>query len=309
MIDLTPLDVRKKRGDFRKGLRGYEAQEVDSFLDLVAERLEELVRENMQLRERTHSLQQQTESQTQREEAVRDALVTAQELRTEIREQARTEADRIIHEAQTEARRLLAEAEAEVRTRLRNSERQADHAVATLGVLERRRLRFLQTYRQLLEREMDVVEVEEGRPPLEERSFDLDFGGAVASTGGTQAVGKAAVSGTGDRRAPDGWASGPAADAAAGPDASGSHGRSAHGAHAGGTVADAAGEESVPTDPRLDQSLDELYGAALDAVESDAGDEGGGVAGHDGRLDTTTPPPRRNENLLLYPDPEDPAEE
>ena len=24
MIDLTPLDVRKKKGDFRKGLRGYD---------------------------------------------------------------------------------------------------------------------------------------------------------------------------------------------------------------------------------------------------------------------------------------------
>ncbi len=40
MIDLTPLDVRKKRGDFGKGLRGYDPQEVDGFLELVAERME-----------------------------------------------------------------------------------------------------------------------------------------------------------------------------------------------------------------------------------------------------------------------------
>ena len=39
MIDLTPLDVRSKRGDFRRILRGYEPQEVDTFLELVAERL------------------------------------------------------------------------------------------------------------------------------------------------------------------------------------------------------------------------------------------------------------------------------
>ncbi len=32
MIDLTPLDVRKKRGDFRRGLRGYDPEEVDHFL-------------------------------------------------------------------------------------------------------------------------------------------------------------------------------------------------------------------------------------------------------------------------------------
>ena len=32
MIDLTPLDVRKKKNDFPKGLRGYDASAVDHFL-------------------------------------------------------------------------------------------------------------------------------------------------------------------------------------------------------------------------------------------------------------------------------------
>ena len=56
MIDLTPLDVRKKRGDFGKALRGYDAEEVDAFLELVSERMEELVKENLQLSERTERL-------------------------------------------------------------------------------------------------------------------------------------------------------------------------------------------------------------------------------------------------------------
>lgn len=176
MIDLTPLDVRNKRGDFRKSMRGYEVQDVDSFLEMVAERLEALVRENLQLKERTHSLESQVRSQTERESAVRDALVTAQELRTEIREQARVEAEKIVEDARTESRRMIAEAEAEVRIRMRNSERKADEIVRSLGELERGRLRFLRSFRQLLEREMDVVEVEEARTPLEDRSFELDLG-------------------------------------------------------------------------------------------------------------------------------------
>ena len=40
MIDLTPLEVRKKKGDFRRGLRGYDPPQVDDFLDIVADRLE-----------------------------------------------------------------------------------------------------------------------------------------------------------------------------------------------------------------------------------------------------------------------------
>ena len=59
MIDLTPLDVRNKRGDFKKLMRGYDPQEVDVFLEIAAERLEELVRENIVLRERSESLERQ----------------------------------------------------------------------------------------------------------------------------------------------------------------------------------------------------------------------------------------------------------
>ena len=47
MIDLTPLDVRNKRGDFKRAMRGYEPHEVDLFLEMVADRLEALVRENL----------------------------------------------------------------------------------------------------------------------------------------------------------------------------------------------------------------------------------------------------------------------
>ena len=186
MIDLTPLDVRNKRGDFRKSMRGYETQDVDSFLEMVAERLEALVRENLQLKERTHSLEAQVRSQTERESAVRDALVTAQELRTEIREQARVEAEKIVEDARTESRRMIAEAEAEVRIRMRTSERKADEIVRSLGELERGRLRFLRSFRQLLEREMDVVEVEEARTPLEDRSFEMDLGAIRAAATGEE---------------------------------------------------------------------------------------------------------------------------
>jgi DivIVA domain-containing protein len=176
MIDLTPLDVRNKRGDFKKLMRGYDPQEVDVFLELAAERLEMLTRENIALRERSQILQQQVNSQTGRENAVQEALVTAQELRADIRGQAQRESENLLKEAETEGRRLVAEAEAEARTKLRSSERRLDQLADALQEIERRRNRFLKEFRQLLERELDVVEVEEGRKPLEERTIDLDLG-------------------------------------------------------------------------------------------------------------------------------------
>ena len=176
MIDLTPLDVRNKRGDFQKALRGYDPLEVDVFLELVAERLEALVRENLQMRERTETLQQQVRSQLGREQAVQDALVTAQGLRADMKAQSQREAEHSLKVAETEARRLVAEAEADARTKVRDSERRIEGAGDTLRELERRRKRFLKDFRQLLEREFEVVDVEMGRTPLEDRTIDLDLG-------------------------------------------------------------------------------------------------------------------------------------
>lgn len=166
MIDLTPLDVRKKRGDFRKALRGYDPQEVDVFLELVAERMEALVRQNIQMRERSEQLQEQVSSSTGREHAVQEALVTAQELREDIRGQAQREAELIVQEAHRQAQRHVAE-----------GERRVEAMRDVLAELERRRARFLKRFRQLLERELDSVEVEEVRAPLEERAIELNLGG------------------------------------------------------------------------------------------------------------------------------------
>ncbi len=196
MIDLTPLDVRNKRGDFKKLMRGYDPHEVDVFLELAADRLEEVVRENLQLRERTQTLQDQVDAQAGREQAVQNALVTAQELRADIQAQSQREAEhvmreadaearRVIAEAEAEARRLLAEAEAEVRDRLRGIERQLDQGQTVLADLERRRVRFLKEFRSLLEREFDVVNVEEGRAPFEKREIDLDLGRRPSSGSGS----------------------------------------------------------------------------------------------------------------------------
>ena len=180
MIDLTPLDIRGKRGDFKKKLGGgYDPAEVDVFLELVAERLEEVVRDNLQYRERAETLGRQVASQSGREQAVQEALVTAQELRTDIRDQAQREADHLIKEAETEGRRLVAEAQAEVRRMVRDAERRLEQGQDALQEMERRRARFLKSFRQLLEREMDVVEVEESQAPLEERAIELDLGGSL----------------------------------------------------------------------------------------------------------------------------------
>lgn len=183
MIDLTPLDVRKKRGDFRRILRGYEPEEVDTFLQLVAERMEELVKENLSLVERVERLQEQVGSMEGRERAVQDALVTAERLRSDVKEQAAREAQVVRREAESDARRILEDAERTL----------AEHRGA-LAALEKERRQFLGSFRALLQRQMERLETEEdslgeGAPPAHGRGEALRR--SVAGTVGSAAAGLA----------------------------------------------------------------------------------------------------------------------
>lgn len=173
MIDLTPLDVRKKRGDFGRAFRGYTREEVDGYLELVAERLEELVRDNLTLRERGERLAEQVAAFQERERAVQDAIVTAEKLRDEIRTHALREAEL-----------LRREAEAELESARAATERLVAERRAVLADLGHRRMRFLHQWRAFLEREMDELELEEARMRLAGETALEDIGRRPATARG-----------------------------------------------------------------------------------------------------------------------------
>jgi DivIVA domain-containing protein len=152
MIDLTPLDVRKKKGDFTRALRGYEPASVDDFLDVAADRLEELVRENGALKQRGAELTESLEAFRQRERAMNEALISAQQLREEVRTQAAREAELVLREARSEAERLVAEAS-----------REAAAIADSLQQARAGRARFLRSFRAFIERQMEEIEMEEER--------------------------------------------------------------------------------------------------------------------------------------------------
>lgn len=173
MMDLTPLDIRKKKGDFTRGLRGYDQQQVDQFIDLVADRLEELVKLNLILRERVDRLDERVQDQEGRERAVQEALVSAQSLKSDIQEQAKREAELILREARAEADRSSDEIGKLIQGRAQE-----------LTDLGRARSRFLRGLRGLLEQGMDLLEEAESGPSSEELDLDiLQFGRGARADG------------------------------------------------------------------------------------------------------------------------------
>ncbi|HEX8830465.1 MAG TPA: DivIVA domain-containing protein [Longimicrobium sp.] len=151
MIDLTPLDVRKKKGDFRKVMRGYDPESVDNFIEVVASRMEDLVRENSALAGKVDAMSGSMTEYRDRERAMNEALVSAQQLREDMREQARREADLVLREARAQGERIVADAK-----------RQVSLALEALRRIQGQRVRFLRIFRAMVERQLGEIEQEEG---------------------------------------------------------------------------------------------------------------------------------------------------
>jgi len=152
MIDLTPLDVRKKKDDLRKAVRGYDVAQVDAFLDIVADRLEQVVQHNRSLSDRLSGLGEQLEAYKEREHALNEALLTAQELREEARSQARRESALKLQEAEVQAKQLVEAAERTVQS-----------SAGRMEELRSRRRHFLDSFRESLQRYMEELDIEEQR--------------------------------------------------------------------------------------------------------------------------------------------------
>jgi cell division initiation protein len=150
MIDLTPLEVRKKKGDFRKAMRGYDPALVDDFLDVAADRMEELVRENMSFADRVGRLEVLVADYREREKALTEALVSAQEMREETRRQATRDADLLRREAEAEA--------AEIRAAAHQAKEKEEDGLRRVRA---QRSQLMKSFRAFLERELAELSVAE----------------------------------------------------------------------------------------------------------------------------------------------------
>lgn len=182
---LTPLDVR--RTDFPAALRGYDKARVDEFRDRVANELERLTRVNQELEAKAKGFHEQLRAFRERDKALNEALVSAQQLRAETREQAEREAQLIIREARAEGVRQEDAARADVR-----------RLAAEIESLERARRAYLAQLRAMVSRqlaELDAIP-------------DSTAGTSGGSSGGASGDQGAGGSNTGGR----GAATGPAGD-------------------------------------------------------------------------------------------------
>jgi len=106
-MKLTPLDIRHK--EFKRGMRGYADEEVDEFLDEVADEYERLFKENIDLNERLESVEEKVKQYRRIEETLQKTLVSAQQSAEELKANAGKEAQLILRDAEFKARQMVSD--------------------------------------------------------------------------------------------------------------------------------------------------------------------------------------------------------
>jgi cell division initiation protein len=108
---LTPVEIRHLSPP--RAFRGYSKEHTDRLLAEIAASFEDVWRERADLADKVEQVEQDLVRYKELEALLRTTLVSAERAATELREQARREADVILSEAHSEARAVQREALAE----------------------------------------------------------------------------------------------------------------------------------------------------------------------------------------------------
>ncbi len=154
---LTPIDVRAQ--EFSRTAFGYETASVEDFRERVAAEMERLLKERALQEERTQNLREQLKSLREREKAINDAVMMAQQLREATHKAAQKEVDVIIREAKVKADEIVQEAR-ESEVGVRRDLEEAQHQFNA----------YLYAFRRLLDRQMAELDAlaeheRDGSPP------------------------------------------------------------------------------------------------------------------------------------------------
>ena len=148
---ITPMDIRQQQFTVRM-FRGFDGQEVETFLEELAADFEALLKENALLKEQLQVLEERTRGLEDRERVLQETLVTTHKVVEEMKEGARKEAALVVREAELQAEKNLEAARAQVAT-----------IQAEVSALKRTRQQLTESLRSTVEMYGRLLNKEEAR--------------------------------------------------------------------------------------------------------------------------------------------------
>lgn len=111
-MKITSMDISNK--EFRKAIRGYDCDEVDEFLDKIAEDYEAMYKENSSLKEKLASYNDKLEHYAKMETTIQNTLLLAQNAAEQAKQSAQKEAEIALKNANESAQKIIDKAHNDV---------------------------------------------------------------------------------------------------------------------------------------------------------------------------------------------------
>lgn len=146
-MKITPLDIQQQQ--FKIRFRGFDQRDVESFLELVRNEFEELIKENNSLKDELRRKNEQIARYQDNEQTLKETMITAQKITEDVKTNAIKESEVIVAEARLKAQEILNSAQ------LRSLE-----IIEEIKELKRQKIQFESKLRADIETHLKMLEAE-----------------------------------------------------------------------------------------------------------------------------------------------------
>ncbi len=144
---ITPIEIQQHQ--FKTRMFGYDTSAVDHFLEMLADELERLYKQNNELKESLAKTRTSLEQLRAGEKVLRDTLTMAQQVTEEFKENARKEAEIMLADAHLEGERVVLDAN-ERRVQL----------ISEIQEIKRQKISFESGLRTLIENHLKLLDMD-----------------------------------------------------------------------------------------------------------------------------------------------------
>ncbi len=145
-LKITPLDIKKQV--FKKAMRGFDPVEVETFLEMVSEEYESLIKDKNNLSDDVLKLKTQLQDYQEVEKTFKESLMNAQQTMNQSRENSKRESTLIIKEAEVHAEKII-----------ENAKKQLIDMKNELMIIKAQKDSFSKRLRHLLESQLELLKV------------------------------------------------------------------------------------------------------------------------------------------------------
>jgi cell division initiation protein len=156
-VKITPLDIQQQQFTIR--FRGYDTQEVDSFLESVATALEEQIKRSNELKEDLERKEERIWEYQNMEKTLKETLLMAQATSEEMKKNAQKMAEDVKANAEKEAELSISHAKQQAEKIIDEVNSRFVKLQAEYSEIKRKKVVFEQDLRTVLETHLKLLDV------------------------------------------------------------------------------------------------------------------------------------------------------